>query len=136
MLFGTSDNLDSKTLVTLFVKAGSAEPGPPLGTVLGNLGVNASKFCKDFNAFTSALPNYIYLKVKIVISISRSYEFSVDLPSTGFIISLLKFEKTFLISKRNFIKKKVFNCILLTELIKLAKFKFPNLKLEQSFKIV
>lgn len=136
MLFASANDLDSKTIVTLFVKAGAAEPGPPLGTVLGNLGVNASKFCKDFNAFTSDLPNYIYLKVKVVISISRTYEFSVDLPSTSFIISLLKFEKTFIVSKHNFMKKKNFNCILLSELIKLAKFKFPNLNLEQSFRII
>jgi len=26
-----------------------ADAVPPLGTVLGNLGINAVKFCKDFN---------------------------------------------------------------------------------------
>ena len=57
--------------VSLYIKAGKAEAGPPLGTVLGNLGVNSSKFCKEFNAFTENLPSYFKLKVNIVTIIHR-----------------------------------------------------------------
>ena len=38
--------------VSIYLRAQMAESGPPLGTVLGNLGVNTVKFCKEFNDFT------------------------------------------------------------------------------------
>ena len=36
-----------KNVIFLFVRSQMADSGPPLGTVLGNLGINAVKFCKD-----------------------------------------------------------------------------------------
>lgn len=132
MLFKKADNLDSKISLSLFINAGSAEPGPPLGTVLGNLGVNSSKFCKEFNTYTSGLPSYFKLKVDILINENRNFEFFVNLPSTSYIISLLKFENTFDVVYGNFVSKKKYNCIYLTDLIKLALFKFPDLDLKQS----
>jgi len=48
-----------------FLISGSAEPAPPLGTILGNLGVNTIQFCEEFNLYTKNLPNYFYLKVAI-----------------------------------------------------------------------
>lgn len=79
-----------KTKVCLFVRSQSAENGPPLGTILGNMGVNAIKFVKDFNEYTKELPSYFLLKLHIYILEDRSYKFSVFLPTTGYILSFIK----------------------------------------------
>ena len=119
--------------LTLYIKAGQAESGPPLGTILGNIGVQTVKFCKEFNEFTKDLPIYFLLKVKIIISENKNFTFSVEMPSIGFIISLLKKEEK--------IKKKdgtdsFFYFIYFEDVVKLAKFKFPEFSLERSIKII
>ena len=47
----------------MYIRANMAEAGPPLGTTLGNVGVNTLKFCKEFNEFSKDLPNFFILKV-------------------------------------------------------------------------
>jgi large subunit ribosomal protein L11 len=120
-------------ILTLYIRAGQAESGPPLGTTLGNIGVQTVKFCKEFNDFTKELPTYFLLKVKIVITENKSFSFSIEQPPIGFIISLLK--------KNEKIKKKdgseeIFNYIIFEDVVKLAKFKFPNLNLAKSINII
>src|ERR1700748_3528702 len=117
----------------LYIKAGQAESGPPLGTVLGNIGVSTIKFCKDFNDFTKDLPTYFVLKVKILIAENKSYVFSIEEPSIGFIILLLKKEEK--IKKKDGIEYS-FYYIMFEDIIKLAKFKFPDFNLERSIKII
>ena len=109
-----------KHRLVLFVYAGSAESGPPLGTVLGNLGVNTVKFCKQFNEYTEKLPFYLKLKGTVFVLEDMSFDFIVDVPSTGHIISLLKKDK--------YIK--------LNDVLKLCLFKFPEKNLKESFPIV
>ncbi len=41
--------------IKLQVKAGSANPSPPVGPALGQHGVNIMEFCKAFNAKTEVL---------------------------------------------------------------------------------
>jgi large subunit ribosomal protein L11 len=79
--------------INIGVNAQMAEAGPPLGTVLGNLGVNTVKFCKEFNEFTNDVPNYLKLRVQISIMENKSYSFVVREPSVGYIISLSKVER-------------------------------------------
>ena len=122
----------TKNIIFIFIRSQTAESGPPLGTVLGNLGINATKFCKDFNDFTKDLPSYFLLKVKIVILEDRSFNFFVFLPTTGFILSFLKVQQILLISNKK-IKK---NVIFLKDLVQLAKFKFPELNLLNSIPII
>jgi large subunit ribosomal protein L11 len=119
--------------LVIYIKANGAESGPPLGTTLGNIGVNTVKFCKEFNEFTKDLPNYFMLRVSIVIIENKSFVFTVSLPSIGFLIYLLKKEET-LKNKDGVV---TFNSyIYLEDLLKLAKFKFPNFDIKKSSKII
>lgn len=88
--------IEVKNIIFLFIRAQKADAGPPLGTVLGNLGVNAIKFCKEFNDFTKDLPDYFLLKVKISILEDRSYNFIIFLPSTGYLIMFVKIQGSFI----------------------------------------
>lgn len=121
-----------KNIIYIFIRSQGAETGPPLGTVLGNLGINSTKFCKDFNDFTKDLPGYFLLKVKIIIFEDRSFNFFIFLPTTGFILSFLKVSLKIEGFNQN-LKK---NVVYLKDVIELAKFKFPNLNLANSIPII
>lgn len=118
--------------VCIFIRAQQAEAVPPLGTVLGNLGINAVKFCKEFNEFTRELPSYFYLRVNIELSEDRNFTISVTEPTIGFIIGLLKFERTIKVAGRDFSEQ----CITLKSLVEIAQFKFPQKPLPAAVRIV
>jgi large subunit ribosomal protein L11 len=119
--------------LTIYIRANNAESGPPLGTTLGNIGVNTIKFCKEFNEFTKDLPNYFLLRVSIIIAENKGFTFTVSLPSIGFLIFLLKKEEV-LKNKDGIITNNSY--IYLEDLLKLAKFKFPNYNIKKSSKII
>src|SRR6516164_2062831 len=119
--------------LVLYIRANSAESGPPLGTTLGNIGVNTIKFCKEFNEFTQDLPNYFLLRVSITIAENKAFTFTTDLPSIGFLISLFKKEEI-LKNKDGVVTTNLY--IGLDDLLRLAKFKFPNYDLKKSIKII
>jgi len=119
-----------------FIQSQKADPSPPLGTILGNLGVNTVNFCTKFNLFTSKLPYYFILKVIIYIFDNKSFNFIVSLPATSKILNLLKFDKIIKIRVFDRFHDKTISCIKLYSLFKLAKFKFPNLQLKKSFLII
>jgi len=114
----------NKTKISLFIKAQSAESGPPLGTILGNLGVNTVKFCKDFNDYTKELPNYFKLYVNIFINENKSFTYNLKLPSVGYLLYLLKKSKDITLNNGTIIQNYF---ITIEDLFKLAKFKHPNL---------
>jgi ribosomal protein L11 len=118
--------------IRMFMRAQLLESGPPVGTVLGNIGLNAVKFTKDFNEFTKDLPSYFSLKVTIAVLEDRSYTFTVAAPSTGFIINLLKFDRIFSFFGKSVNK----SCINLKSLVQLALFKFPRKNLKKSIPII
>lgn len=125
--------LAPKYIKKIFIRAQSADPSPPLGTVLGNLGVTTSTFCTSFNLFTKQLPLYFLLKVTISIFENKSTTFTVDLPSTGYFLTLLKFDHVIKVRVFDRLHDKTIQCIKLLELLKLARLKFPYLPLDQSF---
>jgi ribosomal protein L11 len=122
--------------IQFFISAQSASSGPPLGTVLGNLGVNAVKLAEAFNNYTEKLPGYFCLKVTIYIYENRTFDFAVEAPSTGAWLKRLRFQKEIASFKGNFPIKKVRDCINLHDLIKLSLFRFPTLPLVKSFPMV
>src|ERR1051325_609941 len=120
-------------ILTIYIKAGQADSGPPLGTVLGNIGVQSIRFCKEFNDYTKELPSYFTLKVRINIMENKNFTFNVEKPSIGTIISLLKKEEK--IKEKNGVIT-IISFIFFEDIIKLAKFIFPNMDLIRSINII
>jgi large subunit ribosomal protein L11 len=48
-----------KQVVKMLIAAGKATPAPPIGSVLGPLGINLMQFCKEFNDLTSSMSGSI-----------------------------------------------------------------------------
>lgn len=92
------------------------------------VGLNAVKFCKEFNDFTKDLPSYFVLKVTLKILEDRSFTFTVAAPSTGFLLNLLKFDRIFLVSGHKVTK----SCLSLKSLVQLSIFKFSKLSLKKA----
>src|SRR5271154_4311497 len=132
----TVKKLDPKYLKKIYIVSQGADSAPPLGTVLGNLGVNTVTFCTNFNIFTKTIPPYFLLQVKISIFDNRSTSFDIDLPSTGYILNLLKFEKSIKVKVFDRFNEQIILCVLLNELVALAKFKLAHLSIKQSIQMV
>lgn len=123
---------DVKHIINIAIRSQNAESGPPLGTVLGNIGVNAIKFAKDFNEYTIDLPNYFKLNVQIFIYRNNTYKFTTRMPDVGYILFLLRKEQDFW-WYGTYRKYYYFN---FSDLLKLALLKFPNISLKKSLKII
>ena len=59
--------------IKLQVKAGQANPSPPVGPALGQHGVNIMEFCKTFNARTQNQEGMI---IPVVITVYKDKSFS------------------------------------------------------------
>ena len=66
--------------VKLQVKAGQANPSPPVGPALGQRGVNIMEFCKAFNAATQSLEPGMPIPVVITVYSDRSFTFVTKTP--------------------------------------------------------
>ena len=66
-------------LVKLQIRAGQATPAPPVGTALGQHGVNIMDFCKRYNAVTEAQRGSV-IPAEISIFEDRSFEFITKTP--------------------------------------------------------
>jgi len=69
-------------VIKLQIPAGKATPAPPVGPALGPTGINIPEFCKQFNAKTSKMGEYI---IPVVISYykDRSFTFITKTPPTS-----------------------------------------------------
>ena len=61
--------------IKLQVKAGQANPSPPVGPALGQRGLNIMEFCKAFNAATSKLEPGLPTPVIITAYSDRTFSF-------------------------------------------------------------
>jgi large subunit ribosomal protein L11 len=66
--------------IKLQVKAGEANPSPPVGPALGQRGVNIMEFCKAFNAKTQEVEKGLPLPVVITVYSDRSFTFITKTP--------------------------------------------------------
>ena len=78
--------MSEKKIVETLVDGGKATAGPPLGPVLGPLGVNVLAIVNEINNVTR---DYSGMKVPVKISINlddKSFEVSVGIPTTAALI--------------------------------------------------
>lgn len=72
--------------VRLVVKAGEANPSPPVGPALGQRGVNIMEFCKDFNAKTQPMKKGMPLPVIITVYGDRSFTYIIKTPPASYLL--------------------------------------------------
>ena len=68
-----------EALIKLQIKAGAANPSPPVGPALGSKGVNIMDFCKQFNARTQDQAGKI-IPVIIQVYGDKSFDFPTAVP--------------------------------------------------------
>jgi large subunit ribosomal protein L11 len=66
-------------VVKLQIKAGQATPAPPVGTALGQHGVNIMEFCRQYNEATQALTGQV-IPVELTIYEDRTFSFVTKQP--------------------------------------------------------
>ncbi|MBU1131609.1 50S ribosomal protein L11 [Patescibacteria group bacterium] len=74
-----------KTIIKLQIKAGQANPAPPVGPALGQHGLNIQEFCAKFNEATKDKGGDI-IPVEITVYIDKSYDFKLKTPPAAELI--------------------------------------------------
>jgi large subunit ribosomal protein L11 len=72
-------------LIKLQIKAGAANPAPPIGPALGQAGVNIMGFCKEFNAATQKVAGDI-LPTVITVYKDKSFTFITKQPPASVLL--------------------------------------------------
>lgn len=72
--------------IKLQIKAGQANPSPPVGPALGQHGVNIMEFCKAFNAKTQSLELGLPTPVVITVYNDRSFTFITKTPPASVLL--------------------------------------------------
>lgn len=75
--------------IRLQVKAGEANPSPPVGPALGQHGVNIMEFCKAFNAKTQGMEKGMPTPVVITVYSDRSFTFVTKTPPASVLLKKL-----------------------------------------------
>jgi large subunit ribosomal protein L11 len=72
-------------LVKLQIRAGAATPAPPVGTALGQHGVNIMDFCRQYNEATQQFAGQV-IPVELTIYEDRSFSFITKQPPAAELI--------------------------------------------------
>jgi large subunit ribosomal protein L11 len=72
-------------IVKLQIRAGQATPAPPVGTALGQHGVNIMEFCRQYNEATQAQMGQV-IPVELTIYEDRSFTFVTKQPPASELI--------------------------------------------------
>lgn len=74
-----------KTTIKLQIKAGAANPAPPIGPALGQHGVNIQAFCTQYNEATKAMAGDV---IPVIINVyeDRSFDFKLKTPPASELI--------------------------------------------------
>lgn len=70
----------------LQIKAGQANPSPPVGPALGQRGINIMEFCKAFNAQTGDVEKGTPLPTVITVYADRSFSFETKTPPATYLL--------------------------------------------------
>ncbi|MDI9611214.1 MAG: 50S ribosomal protein L11 [Archaeoglobales archaeon] len=105
-------------VVEVLVTGGQATPGPPLGPVIGPLGLNVKQVVDRINEATKDYSG-LNVPVKIIVKDDRSFEIEVGIPPVSALIKReLKLEKGSANPGKDFVGN-----LKLEQLIKIAKVK-------------
>ena len=72
--------------IKLQIKAGQANPSPPVGPALGQQGVNIMEFCKAFNAQTQSMEPGLPIPVVITVYTDKSFTFVTKTPPASILL--------------------------------------------------
>ena len=120
--------------IKLQIPAGKATPAPPVGTVLGPVGINLGDFCSKYNDATRDKMGDI-LPVEISVYSDKSFDFVVKTPPTPFLLK--KYAKVSKGSKTG--ARDTVGTITRAQLKEIAEIKLPDLNaydIEGAMKIV
>ena len=73
------------TVVKLQIRAGQATPAPPVGTALGQHGVNIMEFCRQYNEATQQSVGQV-IPVELTVYEDRSFSFITKQPPAAELI--------------------------------------------------
>ena len=109
--------------VKLQVKAGQANPSPPVGPALGQQGVNIMEICKGYNARTEKMEPGMPIPVVITVYTDRSFTFETKTPPASYLLKkIAKIAKGSSIPHTNKVGK-----VTRAQLAEIAKMKEPDL---------
>lgn len=79
------------SILKLIIPAGGASPSPPVGPALGQRGIKAIDFCKQFNDVSTKSPTTAYqsgtpLQCRILCRGDRTFTFTVKPPTTSWLL--------------------------------------------------
>ena len=72
--------------IRITVGAGKANPAPPVGSALGQHGVNIMEFCKAFNADTQSMDSGIPVPVLITVYVDKSFSYVLKSPAASYFL--------------------------------------------------
>ena len=79
----------SKGFIKLTIKAGKANPAPPIGPALGQHKVNIMEFCKQFNDRTKSMDSDTPVPVEITVNEDKTFTFICKTPPTSYYLKKL-----------------------------------------------
>lgn len=78
-------NREKVVSIKIFVDAGEAKGGPPLGPILGQYQIDINSFCKEFNEKTSKMVKGVPLPVILVRFENKTFKIFIKKPTISFI---------------------------------------------------
>ena len=123
-----------KTIIKLQIKAGQANPAPPVGPALGQHGLNIQEFCAKFNEATKDKMGQV-IPAEITVYEDRSFDFVLKTPPAADLLKkAAKIEK----GAADPLKQKV-GTVTKAQVREIAELKMPDLNandVEQAMKII
>jgi len=81
-----AEKIDHGNKMFTHIPAQMAQPGPPLGSQLGQVGINIAAFVKDFNLRTSIYKEGVPIPCFVTVNADRSYNLNMDHPPWPYFI--------------------------------------------------
>lgn len=123
-----------KTIIKLQIKAGQANPAPPVGPALGQHGLNIQEFCTKFNEATKDKMGQV-IPAEITVYEDRSFDFILKTPPAAELLKkAAKIEK----GAADPLKQKV-GTVTKAQIREIAELKMPDLNandVEQAMKVI